>query len=124
QLDSFVWENFHPAGSDMTPCFPTDYDPEPEFLAHIEDQKERAWAQGMHRLWPELVRHVEADVSSNPQRHSLLPRQFPVVVPGGRFRETYYWDTFWTVRGLLVSGMVDTARGVVLNLLGDVDQFG
>lgn len=27
-------------------------------------------------------------------------------------------------RGLLVSGMVDTAVGVVLNLLDDVDRFG
>ena len=27
-------------------------------------------------------------------------------------------------RGLLVSGMVDTARGAVLNLLDDIDRFG
>ncbi|CAM9549185.1 unnamed protein product, partial [Choristocarpus tenellus] len=124
KLSKFIHENFNEAGSDMTPCFPPDYDPEPAFLEIISDPKERAWAKGMHSLWPNLVRRVEADVIVHPQRYSLLSRHHPVVVPGGRFRESYYWDTFWTVRGLLVSGMVETARGAVLNLLDDVDQFG
>ncbi|CAN0411799.1 unnamed protein product, partial [Ectocarpus sp. 13 AM-2016] len=58
----------------------------------------REWARAIHGLWPLLVRANAADVAVNPQRHSLLPRQHPVVVPGGRFRESYYWDTFWTIR--------------------------
>jgi hypothetical protein len=28
---------------------------------------------------------------------------------GDRFRETYYWDSYWVLRGLLVSGMTKTA---------------
>merc|ERR1719469_1515396 len=47
-----------------------------------------------------------------------------MVVPGGRFRETYYWDSYWIVRGLLVSGMFSTARHLVENLLDDVRNFG
>lgn len=58
----------------------------------------REWASAVHGLWALLVRENVADVAANPQRHSLLPRDHPVVVPGGRFRESYYWDTFWTVR--------------------------
>ena len=38
------------------------------------------------------------------------------MVPGGRFREVYYWDSFWIIRGLVVCGMLDTARGMVDNL--------
>lgn len=31
-------------------------------------------------------------------------------MPGQRFRELYYWDTYWVVRGLLVSGMLKSAK--------------
>lgn len=47
-----------------------------------------------------------------------------MIVPGGRFRETYYWDSYWIVRGLLVCGMSRTARNVVDNLLDDVRKYG
>lgn len=58
----------------------------------------REWARSIHGLWALLVRENVADVAVHPQRHSLLARRHPVVVPGGRFRESYYWDTFWTIR--------------------------
>ena len=35
-----------------------------------------------------------------------------------RFREIYYWDTYWILRGLLVSNMLDTARLVYWILRG------
>ncbi|CAN0390563.1 unnamed protein product, partial [Ectocarpus sp. 12 AP-2014] len=124
QLAQFVSTYFAEAGSDIMSVTPKDFSPNPSFLDGIEDGPRREWARAIHGLWPLLVRANAADVAVNPQRHSLLPRQHPVVVPGGRFRESYYWDTFWTIRGLVVSGMVDTARGAVLNLLDDVDRFG
>ena len=55
---------------------------------------------------------VAQDVYDNPQRHTLLPLPHPVIVPGGRFRENYYWDSYWIVLGLLACGQVDTATGV------------
>ncbi|CAM9387576.1 unnamed protein product [Ectocarpus sp. 12 AP-2014] len=124
KLAQFVSTYFAEAGSDIMSVTPKDFSPNPSFLDGIEDGPRRLWARAIHGLWPLLVRANAADVAVNPQRHSLLPRQHPVVVPGGRFRESYYWDTFWTIRGLVVSGMVDTARGAVLNLLDDVDRFG
>jgi len=47
-----------------------------------------------------------------------------VVIPGGRFRESYYWDSYWIVLGLLACDMKETARGLVQNLLDDVANFG
>ena len=38
----------------------------------------------------------------------VLP--YPAVVAGARFREVYYWDSYFIVRGLLVSGMKETAK--------------
>lgn len=51
-------------------------------------------------LWPVLTR--AADV--NDPRSSLLPLPKPYVVPGGRFREVYYWDSYFTMLGLVESG--------------------
>ena len=48
-------------------------------------------------------------------RHSLLYLPHPFVVPGGRFREIYYWDTYWVIRCLLKCEMFDTVKGILLN---------
>ena len=47
-----------------------------------------------------------------------------MIVPGGRFHETYYWDSYWIVRGLLVSDMHVSAKYVILNFLEDIKNFG
>lgn len=47
-----------------------------------------------------------------------------VIVPGGRFREFYYWDSYWIIRGLLVSEMYETAKGMLRNFLTIIDRFG
>ena len=55
---------------------------------------------------------------------SLIPTPHVAVVPGERFRETYYWDSHWVVVGLLASGMRATAEGVVRNMLHLVATHG
>ncbi|EPZ34027.1 Glycoside hydrolase, family 37 domain-containing protein [Rozella allomycis CSF55] len=55
---------------------------------------------------------------------SSLNAPYPFVIPGGRFREFYYWDTFWIVEGLLVSEMHATIKGVIMNMLEAVKTFG
>lgn len=54
-------------------------------------------------LWPVLTR--QADV--NDPRSSLLPLPKPYIVPGGRFREVYYWDSYFTMLGLVESGRTE-----------------
>ena len=46
--------------------------------------------------WAYLTR--EAD--ENEPWSSLVPLPNPYVVPGGRFREIYYWDSYFTMYGL------------------------
>jgi alpha,alpha-trehalase len=124
ELAAFVKTNFDKTGADVVGANATDYMQDPPILAAIEQADMRNWTEGIHKLWPTLVRAAVPDVAMHPQRHSLLPRAHHVVVPGGRFRESYYWDSYWIVKGLLVSSMPDTAKGVVLNLLDDVDSIG
>jgi alpha,alpha-trehalase len=65
----------------------------------------------INALWPTLTRAPD-DVST---RSSLIPLPFPYVVPGGRFREIYYWDSYFTMLGLVASGHVDLVRSMLDN---------
>jgi alpha,alpha-trehalase len=51
-------------------------------------------------------------------------RGVPYVVPGGRFNELYYWDSYFIVLGLLQDGRKDLARGMVDNLIYEIDYYG
>lgn len=64
------------------------------------------------------------DVHKNPEYYSIIPVDNPVIVPGGRFIEFYYWDSYWIIRGLLYSEMYETARGMIENFLSIVQRFG
>lgn len=70
----------------------------------IRDDTLRNWAAELHKIWLRLCRRVHPKVESEPDRFSLLyvPRNF--IIPGGRFREYYYWDAYWIIKGLIASG--------------------
>ncbi|WP_345831361.1 alpha,alpha-trehalase TreA [Erwinia sp. HDF1-3R] len=71
-------------------------------------------------LWPVLTRSA-----SQPARwDSLLPLPKPYVVPGGRFREIYYWDSYFTMLGLAESGHWDRVEDMVNNFASLLDKYG
>lgn len=55
-------------------------------------------------LWPRLQRppaNAADDTSSGAaEGSSLLPLPHGSIVPGGRFREVYYWDAYFTLLGV------------------------
>src|SRR5213596_3092629 len=67
--------------------------------------------QHIRALWPVLTRPPDtADA-----RSSLIPLPNPYVVPGGRFREVYYWDSYFTMLGLIESGRTDLVKSMLDN---------
>jgi alpha,alpha-trehalase len=42
----------------------------------------------------------------------------------GRFREFYYWDTYWIVKALLHCDMSTTVKGIIENFLSMVRTHG
>lgn len=54
----------------------------------------------------------------------MVPVNKPFIVPGGRFREFYYWDSYWVINGLLLSEMHSTVRGMLENFLEMVKVYG
>jgi alpha,alpha-trehalase len=99
EFEAYLARYFGAVGSDLVAADPPDFDPEPRgFLPRVESLQARAWALQVHALWKELARRVAPAVAARPERHTLLPLPGRVVVPGSRFREVYYWDTYWVVR--------------------------
>ncbi|PLR43127.1 alpha,alpha-trehalase [Chimaeribacter arupi] len=71
-------------------------------------------------LWPVLTRTTD----KVNQYDSLLPLPKPYVVPGGRFREIYYWDSYFTMLGLAESGHWDRVQDMVDNFAHELDTYG
>ncbi|MRS16077.1 alpha,alpha-trehalase TreA [Enterobacteriaceae bacterium RIT691] len=71
-------------------------------------------------LWPVLTRTTD----SAAKWDSLLPLPKPYVVPGGRFREVYYWDSYFTMLGLAESGHWDKVEDMVDNFAYELDTWG
>ena len=74
----------------------------------------------IHDMWEVLRR--EAD-EVEPYS-SLLPLGRPYIVPGGRFREIYYSDSYFTMLGLEQDGQHDLARDMLSNIASLIDRYG
>jgi len=99
ELNGFIEEYFEGAGDDMVQAEPVDFVPEPEgFLPNVKSKEVRAWALEVHALWKNLSRKVSDEVVKRPEFSTLLPLPKPVIIPGSRFREVYYWDSYWVIR--------------------------
>ena len=124
-LLAFLADNFNTSATDLLPWSPPDWHPSPPLLSAVVDAGFHNFSLQLNQLWFLLGRRIHPDVYAHPDRHTLLPlRHDRMVVPGGRFREFYYWDSYWIVRGLLLCNMTSTARMVVENLAGMVEAYG
>src|SRR5690606_28193278 len=103
-LYDFVHEHFQPEAAHEN-----DYvsDPERSLVEHIDG------------LWAVLTRQPR----EHPVRSSLLPLPNPYVVPGGRFGEMYYWDSYFTMLGLAASGRRDLLRHMADNFAYLIDTL-
>ncbi len=59
-----------------------------------------------------------------PAYSTLLPLPFPYVVPGGRFREVYYWDSYFVMLGLEGDGRTALADDMLKDFAFEIDRYG
>ncbi|MES2373654.1 MAG: alpha,alpha-trehalase TreF [Bacteroidota bacterium] len=101
-LKDFVQTYFHlPAETDDS--YRSGDKPLPEHLAE---------------LWDVLTR------GPDEQGGTLIPLPYPYIVPGGRFREVYYWDSYFTMLGLQVSKRIDIIENMINNFAYLIDTVG
>ncbi|KAL0313316.1 UNVERIFIED_CONTAM: Trehalase [Sesamum radiatum] len=108
ELNGFVEKYLGGAAEDLVYVDPVDFVAEPEdFLPKVKSSEVRAWALEVHNLWKNLSRKVSGQVLEKPDFYTLLPLENPVIIPGSRFREVYYWDSYWVIsQPPLLSSMV------------------
>ncbi len=104
-LKLFVEENF-----DMPPAPPAfNYiQPEKDVTVHINN------------LWGNLKREQDKAVEGS----SLLALPHPYIVPGGRFREIYYWDSYFTMLGLKETEDIQTMHNMLDNFKYLINTYG
>jgi len=120
KLEQFLERVALSAGSDLRELNPLDW-----------RKKDEEWLQraGVYRhlakvvdeAWTGLCRQT---IVNEEDRTTLIPLPKPFFVPGDRFREIYYWDSYWTVKGLLISEMFESALNQVENLVVLLERFG
>jgi alpha,alpha-trehalase len=104
-LKKFVEDNF------QVPVSPTSNyktDTSENVITHIKN------------LWKILKREQDAPVNGS----TLLPLPNSYIVPGGRFREVYYWDSYFTMLGLKESGENEMIENMVNNFAYLISQYG
>ena len=109
QIQEWVESNFDERGSEFESWIPDDFTKNPEILNRINDKQLRGFAEDLNGVWLDLGRKMKKDVADNPELYSIIYVENPVIVPGGRFLEFYYWDSYWIIRGLLLSEMVNVS---------------
>ncbi|KAK2498070.1 hypothetical protein MC885_013273 [Smutsia gigantea] len=93
-------------------------------VSTCQGQVERGAHAPAELSWDSRGRQVKPAVSSHPEQFSLIHSQHPFIVPGGRFVEFYYWDSYWVMEGLLLSEMTGTVKGMLQNFLDLVKNYG
>jgi alpha,alpha-trehalase len=104
-LEDFVLENF-----DLPVPLSNGYTSDPT----------KSVEENIEILWHFLTRQPE----EKEKKGSLIPLPYPYIVPGGRFGEIYYWDSYFTMLGLKVSGKEEMLENMVKNFSYIMDSFG
>ena len=110
-LRNFVDQNFYFPSIDVTDF---QLGSEKEGSVHIRLRKH------IEQLWEILEREKDGIDKIS----SRIPLPFGYVVPGGRFQEIYYWDSYFTMLGLQVAGKNYLIRQMIDNFAFFIDTFG
>lgn len=92
--------------------------PSTPIAGEIDENKDLVLHLKKH--WKSLVRESK----SNDNYTSLISLPYPFVVPGGRFRELFYWDSYFTIIGLLESDEDALALGMIWDFAFLVNTYG
>ncbi len=85
----------------------------------IDNSQHRSTFEHIERMWNLLVRKTPEKTTS-----SLIPLPHPILIPGARFQEGYYWDSMFAFPALLKTGREKLVRGQIENFLFLLKNYG
>lgn len=86
-----------------------------EALSVVEAIKE------VHRMWSDLL---FATPTKSRTTELVMSKSYRLIKSGGRFRESYFWDSLWINKGLLASGYKKLARESFEYWVEMIERFG
>jgi len=92
----------------------------PLFAENGYSGNEKDITEHIKNLWG----HLKREHDETTEGSSLFPLPHPYIVPGGRFREVYYWDSYFTMLGLKESGETEMIKNMVDNFTYLIHTFG
>ena len=105
---------------DLRKFVASNFTPPPQAGAEYHTVPGQDVREHIDALWRVLERKPE---DQRPHSSRLaLPHRY--VVPGGRFNEIYYWDSYFTMLGLEESGRHELTVSMLDNFAWLIDQFG
>ena len=104
-LNKFVLKHFNVPGS-----ISSDFKSDPSKSAE----------EHVRSLWPVLTRAAD----EKNRRSTLIPLPNSYVVPGGRFREVYYWDSYFTMLGMIEHGELKLTENILDNFAYLLETVG
>ena len=125
-LNNFLSTYFGQAGSELEEVPSDELDTKPDFLGNVNSSVVGDFTRKVIDIWPDLTRRYVGAGNCSGCVTSFIPVNRTFVVAGGRFREPYYWDSFWIVEGLLRTqgAFTQIAENIIENFLDLVEDIG
>ncbi|MEO0898354.1 MAG: alpha,alpha-trehalase TreF [Bacteroidota bacterium] len=93
----------------------------PQLSSDFKADTSKSAVDHINSLWPVLTRQPD----DTTQLSTKIPLPKAYIAPGGRFREIYYWDSYFTMLGLQVSAnSKELVRSMVENFAYIIDEIG
>ncbi|KAF2721431.1 glycoside hydrolase family 37 protein [Polychaeton citri CBS 116435] len=126
ELNDFLTIYFGEAGSELYQPDTGDLTTNATFLENVADGNVSSFIEQVISIWPDLTRRYNESAICDECVSSFIPVNRTFVVAGGRFREPYYWDSFWIVEGLLRTqgSFTEIALNIIENFLDLVEEIG
>ncbi|GME26309.1 Glycoside hydrolase family 37 [Neofusicoccum parvum] len=125
-LQAFLTTYFGEAGAELEAVPPGDLSVNATFLDSVADPDIHDFVSQVIDIWPDLTRKYVGASNCTGCVNSFIPLNRTFVVAGGRFREAYYWDSFWILEGLLRTqgSFTEIAGNIIENFLDLVETIG
>lgn len=107
-------------GFDLKKFVAERFSPPPSVASDFRTVAGQDVRQHIDALWKVLERKPE----DQREYTSRIALPYRYIVPGGRFNEIYYWDSYFTMQGLEESGRHDLTMDMIANFGWLIDQFG
>ncbi|HET6806455.1 MAG TPA: alpha,alpha-trehalase TreF [Frateuria sp.] len=107
-------------GFDLAGFVHAHFEPPEVHASHYKSPPGQPLKAHIDGLWDVLTRRPR----QHPPNSSILPLPNDYVVPGGRFAELYYWDSYFTMLGLDESGRHDLLASMADNFAYLIDTYG